>query len=321
VASGLAPTYGWLLLARAVSGVGEASYAVVTPSLLSDCYPADRRALVLGVFYAAIPVGSALGYIAGGVIGEAHGWRPAFFIAGAPDAVLAFLLLLLTEPVRGARETAQVASSPLGLGPSLHALATRRSYLVNTAAQIIYTFAMGGLATWMPTYLVRERGIPLRSASATFGLLLVVAGFAGNIARWAHRQRGGTTTTRRRLQRIGLVTGDFDSVHALRGAGAPAGGVLAGHVHHAAPALRQRGPAQSGYGQRAAPRAARPRIRRDHDADAFARRCRVTVAHWRLVRPGWAPDTGPRDGISAGRGRRGASPWSSDAGDRSRAEG
>jgi MFS transporter, Spinster family, sphingosine-1-phosphate transporter len=54
VASGLAPTYAWLLVARAVIGAGEASYAVVTPSLLSDCYASERRARVLGVFYAAI---------------------------------------------------------------------------------------------------------------------------------------------------------------------------------------------------------------------------------------------------------------------------
>src|SRR5207302_6900783 len=91
-ASGLAPTYAWLLLARAVIGAGEASYAVVTPSLLSDCYPPDRRARMLGVLYAAIPVGSALGYIVGGVVGEASGSRAAFFMAGPPGAVLAFLL-------------------------------------------------------------------------------------------------------------------------------------------------------------------------------------------------------------------------------------
>ncbi len=66
MASGLAPTYAWLLLARAIIGASEASYAVVTPSLLSDCYPAERRARVLGIFYAAIPVGSALGFIVGG---------------------------------------------------------------------------------------------------------------------------------------------------------------------------------------------------------------------------------------------------------------
>ncbi len=181
VASGLAPTYGWLLLARAVIGVGEASYAVVTPSLLSDCYPAERRARVLGVFYAAIPIGSALGYIVGGLVGDAHGWRAAFFVAGAPGAVLAFLLLLLTEPTRGAQDRTHGAATPLALGSSLRALVNRRSYLVNTAAQIIYTFSMGGLATWMPTYFVRERGIPLASAATTFGLILVVAGFAGTL--------------------------------------------------------------------------------------------------------------------------------------------
>src|SRR5882724_11189333 len=142
VASGLAPTYGWLLLARAV----------------------------LGIFYAAIPIGSALGYIVGGMIGEAHGWRAAFFVAGAPGAALAFALLFLTEPVRGAQDHAHGTPTPLGLAPSLRALASRRSYLVNTAAQIIYTFSMGGLATWMPTYFVRERGIPLGTAAATFGL-------------------------------------------------------------------------------------------------------------------------------------------------------
>jgi predicted MFS family arabinose efflux permease len=181
VASGLAPTYGWLLLARAVIGIGEASYAVVTPSLLSDCYPAERRARVLGVFYAAIPIGSALGYIVGGLIGEAYGWRAAFFVAGAPGAALAFLLLLLTEPARGAQDSPHDSVTPLGLASSLRALLSRRSYVVNTVAQIIYTFSMGGLATWMPTYFVRERGIPLASASTIFGLILVVAGFAGTL--------------------------------------------------------------------------------------------------------------------------------------------
>ncbi len=182
IASGLAPTYALLLLARAVIGVGEASYAVVTPSLLSDCYPPDRRSRVLGIFYAAIPVGTALGYVVGGLVGEAFGWRAAFFVAGAPGAVLAFLLLFLREPARGALDPARPAGeTPLGLRASLRALVARPSYVINTVAQVIYTFAMGGLATWMPTYLVRERGLPLGTAASTFGLLLVVAGFLGTL--------------------------------------------------------------------------------------------------------------------------------------------
>lgn len=183
LASGLAPTYALLLLARAVIGIGEASYAVVTPSLLSDCYPPERRSRVLGVFYAAIPVGSALGYVVGGLVGEAFGWRAAFFVAGAPGALLAFLLTTLPEPARGALDQPGAGgTTPPGLGASLRALGARRSYVVNTAAQVIYTFAMGGLAAWMPTYFVRERGIPLGAAASTFGLVLVVAGFAGTLA-------------------------------------------------------------------------------------------------------------------------------------------
>src|SRR4029450_7481473 len=73
------------------------------------------------------------------------------------------------------------AATSLRLAPSLRALVSRRSYNVNTAAQIIYPLSLGGLAPWMPTYFVRERGIPLGSAAATFGLLLVVAGFAGTL--------------------------------------------------------------------------------------------------------------------------------------------
>jgi MFS family permease len=198
--SGLAPTYILLLVARAMTGVGEAGYGVVAPSLLADCYPAARRARVLGVFYAAIPVGSALGYILGGVIGEVFGWRAAFLAAGAPGAVLAFLLLLLAEPTRGAMDATATREAPvMGLGASLRALARRRSYVANTAAQVIYTFAMGGLATWMPTYFVRERGLALGSASATFGLVLVLAGFVGTLA-------GGRLSEKRARRRSG---GDF----------------------------------------------------------------------------------------------------------------
>jgi MFS family permease len=181
VASGLAPTFALLLLARAVIGVGEASYAVVTPSLLSDYYPAEQRGWALAVFYAAIPAGTALGYVVGGAVGEAFGWRAAFFIAGAPGAVLGLALLFLREPRRGALDAAGPAATPLAFGASLRALARRPSYVYNTLAQVLYTFAMGGLATWMPTYFVRERGIPLTRATATFGLLLVIAGFGGTL--------------------------------------------------------------------------------------------------------------------------------------------
>ena len=199
VGSGLAPTFVALVAARALIGVGEASYSVITPSLLSDFYPADHRSRVLAVFYAAIPVGSALGYVLGGAIEAAWGWRWAFFIAGAPGAVLATILLFLQDPPRG-RFDAPVPKPAAESAPAsewLRMLGRRHSYLFNTLAQTIYTFAIGGLAGWMPTYFVRERHLPLKTADLTFGVVLLLAGFAGTLLggrlgdRVARRRRDG----------------------------------------------------------------------------------------------------------------------------------
>jgi len=179
--SGLAPTYLALVVARALTGVGEASYTVVTPSLVSDFYPAERRGRALALFYAAIPVGSALGYVLGGAINERFGWRWAFFMAGLPGMALALMLLFLRDPERGAMD-ARSSAAPMGPArPSLRVLAAYPSFLFNTGGQIIYTFVVGGLATWMPTYFVRVRHLPLKSADMTFGGVLALAGLVGTL--------------------------------------------------------------------------------------------------------------------------------------------
>ena len=187
--SGLAPTFLALVVARALTGVGEASYVVITPSLVSDYYPPARRGRALAIFYAAIPVGSALGYVLGGAINARFGWRWAFFLAGAPGAALAFALLFLRDPPRGALDigaTGDASGGPapapsLPSPPSLGALLRIPSFLFNTAAQIIYTFVVGGLATWMPTYFVRVRHLPLASADLMFGGVLAAAGLVGTL--------------------------------------------------------------------------------------------------------------------------------------------
>jgi len=179
--SGLAPTFLALVVARALTGVGEASYVVVTPSLVSDYYPPARRGRALAIFYAAIPIGSALGYVLGGAINARFGWRWAFFLAGAPGALLALALLFLRDPPRGALDVAPGAAALPPSPPSLGALLRIPSFLFNTAAQIIYTFVVGGLATWMPTYFVRVRHLPLASADLMFGGVLAGAGLVGTL--------------------------------------------------------------------------------------------------------------------------------------------
>lgn len=177
--SGLASTFALLLLARCLVGVGEASYSVVTPSLIADLYPAERRGRALAVFYSALAVGPALGYMVGTWIGAKYGWRTAFFVGGGPGFLLAILLLVLAEPRRGQFDPPRTEVVALSMREVVAALRKRPSYLFNTASQTIYTFTMGGLAYWMPYYFVRERGLPLESAGIIFGAVLLAAGFLG----------------------------------------------------------------------------------------------------------------------------------------------
>jgi len=107
VLSGLATGFGSLLGYRALVGLGEASYATISPSLISDAYSPARRNNALTIFYVAIPVGAALGYLVGSQISTAWGWRYAFVVAGLPGLLLAVSLLPFREQERGQAEHRQ----------------------------------------------------------------------------------------------------------------------------------------------------------------------------------------------------------------------
>ena len=99
--AGLARSFTGLFAARAAVGVGEAAYGTISYSLLADYVAPDRRGGVMAVFSAAIPVGSALGYMLGGALGARYGWRSAFFVVGFPGLLLAFFVYLMRDPARG----------------------------------------------------------------------------------------------------------------------------------------------------------------------------------------------------------------------------
>lgn len=177
VLSGLAGMFSLLIFYRVLVGVGEASYATISPSLISDLYGPDRRNNALTVFYAAIPVGAALGNILGGLISAAYGWRYAFILAGAPGLALSLLLLPFDEPRRGAADDAPPGKAPRAR--DLFRLLAIRRYLLVVAGYIAYTFALGAFALWGPTFLYRVHGIPEESAATFFGAVLVIAGILG----------------------------------------------------------------------------------------------------------------------------------------------
>jgi MFS family permease len=186
--AGLTGRFITLFLARATVGIGEAAYGTIAPALLADYYPKHLRGRVFAVFFAAIPIGSALGYVLGGVIDKHFGWRAAFYVAGLPGLVLAALTLSLFDPPRGAQDEKDAPTvgghgpSPSGGWRSYAELWHNRPYVLTVLGYAAYTFALGGIAFWMPTFLERMRGVPKEAATVQFGTIVVITGFLGTFA-------------------------------------------------------------------------------------------------------------------------------------------
>jgi MFS family permease len=165
-------TFATMVGARVLVGVGEASYATLAPTIIDDLAKPAAKNRWLAIFYVAIPVGSALGYVLGGQLEHAFGWRSAFFIAGGPGLLLAIAALFIEEPKRATR-AATAAAKGRGVWRELLRIQVYRDAVIGYAAQ---TFALGGFAAWAPQYLYRELHMDLKTADYWFGLILVVSG-------------------------------------------------------------------------------------------------------------------------------------------------
>jgi MFS family permease len=181
--AGLASSFWQLFVPRSLVGVGEASYATIAPGIITDCYGEERRGRALAVFYAAIPAGSALGFVIGGVLAQHLGWRAAFFVVGLPGIMLALLALTIREPRRGASDSGITQSiAPPSLLTTYGMLWRNSTYVCVTLGFVAYTFALGGLAGWMPAFLERYNGMSTERANEMFGAITALAGFAGTFA-------------------------------------------------------------------------------------------------------------------------------------------
>ena len=172
-----------LIVFRALVGFGEASFGTLGPSWIADLFPKARRNNALSFFYVAIPVGSALGQILGGLVASHSGWRSAFLWAGLPGLVIAALLLLLPEPARGESDSPAQDGSPLAPPgwSDYRGLLGHRLYCLVVAGNVAQTFAIGGFALWSATFLVRVHGMGLKEADEFFGLTLVVTGLVATV--------------------------------------------------------------------------------------------------------------------------------------------
>lgn len=179
---GFARGFMSLFIARSTVGVGEAAYGTIAPAVLADAFPYEKRGRVLGIFFAAIPVGSAAGYIIGGLVDQYFGWRAAFWIAGAPGLLLAMLLLGVKDPPRGLHDATAAATVPGTILQGYLHLLRNRQFMLAALGYGAYTFALGGLGYWMPAFLERVRGMRHSEATVTFGAIAFGTGIVGTFA-------------------------------------------------------------------------------------------------------------------------------------------
>lgn len=171
-------TYTELLIRHTLVGVGEATFVTIAPTFVADLFAEKIRGRILGVFYLAIPVGSAAGYLLGGNLAPHHGWRFPFYIAAAPGFVLAIAVLFLKEPERGQFDS--LSETPER--GTILGLARNPAFLTSTLGMAAMTFSLGGIQVWMPKFLFSERGYTLEGANFAFGIIIVVDGIVASLA-------------------------------------------------------------------------------------------------------------------------------------------
>jgi len=171
-------SYSQLLLRHTIVGVGEVSFVTIAPSLIADLFPERLRGRMLAIFYLAIPVGTAGGYLLGGFFAARQDWRAPFYVAGVPGFLLALLMLLIPEPERGSSDMLQATPERA----TLRGLGGNGAYWTASLGLAMLTFAQGGLAVWMPTFLSRMRGMTLLHANYVFGLIMLFNGIVATLA-------------------------------------------------------------------------------------------------------------------------------------------
>jgi MFS family permease len=180
-ASGLATSFTMLLVTRLFVGIGEAGYGPAAPTIIADLYPVARRGYVLSFFYMAIPVGSAIGYMWGGWFDAWLSWRWAFYAVVPPGLMLGAWALFMRDP-RTLADPAKSSIHHAGMKEYL-GLFRNRSYVLDCAGMTAMTFAIGGIAFWMPHYIAEYRKAgSLEHVNFVFGALTAIAGVTATLA-------------------------------------------------------------------------------------------------------------------------------------------
>lgn len=172
--------FSQLFVTRTAIGLGEAGYAPGGTALISALFSKEKRAKMLGIWNASIPLGSAMGIALGGIIAEHFGWRHAFGIVALPGSIVA-LLIFYVKDYQTVALTKLADNGRMGAEDKMRwqdivrHFAANKTLIFNNLAFSASTFVTTSLMTWLPTYFQRTQDISMSRASTKGGIVMLLA--------------------------------------------------------------------------------------------------------------------------------------------------
>ncbi|MEM1154060.1 MAG: MFS transporter [Pseudomonadota bacterium] len=181
--SGYAQNYTQLLLARIGVGIGEAGGSPPAHSMISDYYPPEHRATALSIYSTGIYVGILFGFLFGGVIAQAFGWRAAFLVVGLPGVLFGIALkFMLREPLRGRWEPDSAQTKKSSLRETIELVKHRPSFWYLALGSAFVSFVAYGNGNFVPSFLIRNHDLSLAQVGTALALVSGVSGAIGTFA-------------------------------------------------------------------------------------------------------------------------------------------
>jgi len=181
--SGAAQNFVQLLMARIGVGIGEAGGNAPSQSMISDIFPPNKRGTALGVYFTGVNIGVMFGFLLGGWLNEAFGWRTAFVVVGLPGILLALIVrFTLVEPMRGVVENKVISSKSTTFGEVVSLLWKRHSFRHIVMGNALAALVTYSVSSWMASYMIRSHGMETTELGLWLAMILGVGGGIGVFA-------------------------------------------------------------------------------------------------------------------------------------------
>jgi MFS family permease len=225
VACAFTKNFGQLFMARTAIGVGEAGYAPGGTAMIASIFPEKMRSMIVGLWTAALPLGSAIGIVLGGFIAAHFGWRHAFGIVALPGFLVAVLFFFVrdykTVNLEKRADPAMGHMEKMKSREIVRQFSRTPSLLLTYIAFAGCMFLTAAYLSWLPTYFQRVDNLPMEKAAlkSSLVMLLAIVGFplGGLIADQWRKRRVNARLLFPALSSLATGTIFFIAFYYLRG--------------------------------------------------------------------------------------------------------